>query len=461
MNTTILVDTSDLEAVCTPLHLYLKPLARISICVALPQLKSVGQAISNWEVMEKIKGMVAPNQFNILRVTKSTLDYVRFEGELENKSLVSMFVDQLDGKFIKLSGFSSLLKITAGEAKVYFPAKHDWESFFRDSKTHDPLKYGEKPDTVHLSNVPCKFFSHSINGLSENIVKQAFCSYGEIRNIDIPMLDPYRSEISTSAHFQTFTFGSQLNFEVYIQYKEYIGFDKCMTALKGKKLVYKEDDKTYAALVKVDFDKTKHLSAAAILHRQVEKRKIEKLQREREQKKRFEKEALERKKKEEKLKDEQRRSERINRRKRREEKRKKKQEALKAADEAKKQKLRIEIEERKMLLAQRKLQAMRLLTYLFEEVKGEYQKEEIEKLEKEIEEKAKQDRKRLLGEQQKKEVRDRKKKIKLEVKEEQIKNRILQRKKFEEFKKDNNRREEAIQKLNPGKLCSAVVCPKP
>ena len=35
----------------------------------------------------------------------------RFEGEVENKSLISTFLSMLDGQHIKLSGFPALLKV--------------------------------------------------------------------------------------------------------------------------------------------------------------------------------------------------------------------------------------------------------------------------------------------------------------------------------------------------------------
>jgi len=35
--------------------------------------------------------------------------------------------------------------------------------------------------------------------VSEELFRLAFLSFGEIRNIDIPMLDPYRSDIQVSA----------------------------------------------------------------------------------------------------------------------------------------------------------------------------------------------------------------------------------------------------------------------
>ena len=54
---------------------------------------------------------------------------------------------------------------------------------------------------------------------------------------------------------QTFTFGQDLVFEAYIQYKEYIGFVKAMNSLKGMKLLRKDkdEDRSWVANVKVVF----------------------------------------------------------------------------------------------------------------------------------------------------------------------------------------------------------------
>lgn len=57
---------------------------------------------------------------------------------------------------------------------------------------------------------------------------------------------------SAPSNFKTFSYGSRLNFEAFVQYKEYIGFAKCMDTLRGKKLVLKESDgKAIAATIKV------------------------------------------------------------------------------------------------------------------------------------------------------------------------------------------------------------------
>lgn len=109
--TTIVHDTTEAVCLCGEFNLYLKPIAKMTISVALPQLKMPGKSISNWEVMERVKAMVAPEQFSALRISKSTMDFIRFEGEVENKGVVKSLLSRLDGKSIKLSGFTDILKV--------------------------------------------------------------------------------------------------------------------------------------------------------------------------------------------------------------------------------------------------------------------------------------------------------------------------------------------------------------
>lgn len=251
---TIVHDTSEAVELC-PLHgLYLKPITKMTISVALPQLKQPGKSISNWEVMERLKGMVHSHQFSTLRISKSTMDFIRFEGEVENKSMVRSFLACLDGKTIKLSGFSDILKVRAAEFKIDFPTRHDWDSFFRDAKDMNETLPGERPDTIHLEGLPCKWFARKESGSekpSEEVLVRVFEKFGEIRNVDIPMLDPYREEM-TGRNFHTFSFGGHLNFEAYVQYCEYAGFIQAMSALRGMKLMYKgEDGKAVACNIKV------------------------------------------------------------------------------------------------------------------------------------------------------------------------------------------------------------------
>lgn len=50
----------ELEPLCIPVGLYVKPSARMTVTVCLPPLKQPGQSISNWDLMEKIKKAVSP-----------------------------------------------------------------------------------------------------------------------------------------------------------------------------------------------------------------------------------------------------------------------------------------------------------------------------------------------------------------------------------------------------------------
>ncbi|XP_023971250.1 A-kinase anchor protein 17A [Physeter macrocephalus] len=381
---TIVHDTSEAVELCPPYGLYLKPITKMTISVALPQLKQPGKSISNWEVMERLKGMVHNHQFSTLRISKSTMDFIRFEGEVENKSLVRSFLACLDGKTIKLSGFSDILKVRAAEFKIDFPTRHDWDSFFRDAKDMNETLPGERPDTIHLEGLPCKWFALKESGSekpSEEVLVRVFERFGEIRNVDIPMLDPYREEM-TGRNFHTFSFGGHLNFEAYVQYREYAGFIQAMSALRGMKLMYKgEDGKAVACNIKVSFDSTKHLSDASIKKRQLERQKLQELEQQREAQKRREKEAEERQRAEERK---QKALEEQERARKREEKLRRRQQRQRARELRRSQKQlerlqaegqrelqeRVRLEERKLLLAQRNLQSIRLLAALLGRAKA-------------------------------------------------------------------------------------------
>ncbi|XP_066213006.1 A-kinase anchor protein 17A-like [Saccopteryx leptura] len=390
---TIVHDTSEAVELCPPHGLYLKPITKMTISVALPQLKQPGKSISNWEVMERLKSMVHHHQFSTLRISKSTMDFIRFEGEVENKSLVKSFLACLDGKTIKLSGFSDILKVRAAEFKIDFPTRHDWDSFFRDAKDMNETLPGERPDTIHLEGLPCKWFALKESGSekpSEDILVRVFEKFGEIRNVDIPMLDPYREEM-TGRNFHTFSFGGHLNFEAYVQYREYAGFIQAMSALRGMKLMYKgEDGKAVACNIKVSFDSTKHLSDASIKKRQLERQKLQELEQQREEQKRREKEAEERQRAEERrqkeleeLERERKREEKLRRREQkqrdREQRRSRKKLEKLQAEEQRRLQEKIRLEERKLLLAQRNLQSIRLVAELLSRAKAAKVQEQEQK----------------------------------------------------------------------------------
>ncbi len=106
--------------------------------------------------------------------------------------------------------------------------RYDWDSFFIENKDMNEMKPGERPDTIHVQNLPTKWFINTQvlkviikkciffyfssvhefathhndyfqdkSGIakdkpSEYVLKKVFTMFGEIRAVDIPMLDPYR-----------------------------------------------------------------------------------------------------------------------------------------------------------------------------------------------------------------------------------------------------------------------------
>lgn len=83
-----------------------------------------------------------------------------------------------------------------------------------------------------------------------------------------------------------------------MQFEEYMGFVKAMDALRGKKLLFKDDHENFVINISVDFDKNKHLSDACIRRRKIVRDRF--AARDKEKEERARKEAEEEKKKEEK-----------------------------------------------------------------------------------------------------------------------------------------------------------------
>ncbi|KAM5221077.1 A-kinase anchor protein 17A [Ctenodactylus gundi] len=435
---TIVHDTSEAVELCAAYGLYLKPITKMTISVALPQLKQPGKSISNWEVMERLKGMVPSHQFSALRIAKSTMEFIRFEGEVENRALVQAFLACLDGKSIKLSGFSDILRVRAAAFKADFPSRHDWDSFFRDAEDMDEALPGERPDTVHLEGLPCKWFAPRGSGSekpSEAVLVAVFERFGAVRSVDIPMLDPYREEMAGRS-FHTFSFGGHLNFEAYVQYREYAGFVRAMSALRGMKLMHKgEDGKAVACNIKVSFDSTKHLSDASIKKRQLERQKLQELERQREEQKRREKEAEEARRQEERkhrelveMQRERKREEKLRRRqqKQRDRELRRSQRKLEKlqAEEQKRLQEKIRLEERKLLLAQRNLQSIRLVAELLSRAKAA--RLQAQQRQEERARQQRQDERRRLQEAELRRVEEEKARaLGLQRKERQLRQRLL------------------------------------
>ncbi len=245
-----------------------------------------GQAIPHSEILEQLRKQILPEEFVYIRVLKATLEFIRCEAEIENKSSFKNLLSKIDNMIIKMgNSLSDLLKVRAAEAKLVYPNRYEWESFFKEeSDTPIELKNpGERPDTVHISDLPCRWFaekkqqySTDLAGIkpSETVLREVFSIFGEIRLVDMILNSAaYKKQPSTTDLL--FASGAGLHvptFEAFIQYKDYISFVKAMDTFRGMKLLFVDDIErvAFTANIKVDFDRTKHLSDKEIQRRKIE-----------------------------------------------------------------------------------------------------------------------------------------------------------------------------------------------
>ncbi|XP_052027065.1 A-kinase anchor protein 17B [Apodemus sylvaticus] len=372
MTVTVVYDNSEATELCAAQHLYLKPIAKLMINVLLPECIEPVRPFSNWEVLDQLKSLICPDQFTTVRLSKSTKDFIRFEGEAETRSLVQILKAKLHGKIIKLNGLKTDLKVVATDAQG------EWEQFPKEKEASvtegaEEQDHDKSPDSIYFEGLPCKWFApkgSSGEKPCEEILRVVFESFGKIKNVDIPMLDPYR-EVMTGGSFGGFNFGLQ-TFEAFIQYQESTDFIKAMESLRGMKLMLKGDDgKALACNIKVMFDTTKHFSEGAIQRRNQERLKLQELEEERKKEKKREEEVAERKRKDEvrkaqekrkKARDRRRALKERDRHRQRKEKAKTKTEARQELDSS------AEWEERKYLLARRRVEALRLLRVLLKKI---------------------------------------------------------------------------------------------
>lgn len=257
-----------------PAGLFLKPEARVWIEVKLPEIRSAGTSVSNWEVMEKIKALSKPVEFQSLRVANYSRELIQFEGELDSVRNVRKIVLLLHGKSMKLSGFSELLKLKAKQLLSPQPTKSEWEEYFqaRGVPNFDEGRPGERPDTIRIQGLPVKWFVSKTSNSRPcpKVLAQAFQKFGPVAQVGI--YDPTaaaalgRRDVDSFASFGP---GTRLfYFEAYIQYEKYAGFISAMNALNGMSVLRLEDGgKEAVARVTVDFDKSAFLSERNIRKR--------------------------------------------------------------------------------------------------------------------------------------------------------------------------------------------------
>ncbi len=338
----------------SPAGLFLKPDARISIQVRLPQIKICGVSISNWEVMERIKELVKPEIFTTLRVVHYSREVINFEGDFESVRAMRKVVLLLHKKTIKLSGFSEVLRLLAKPYEAPHPTKEECEEFFkqRGVESFEDGRPGERADTVLIKGLPVKWFVSrtSDNKPCPRLLSQAFQKFGAVRKVGV---SDYPS--------QTNTFGPNSmshHFDCYIQYEKYVSFTNAMSSLKSMKLLRLEDaGKESTIPITLDFDRGAYLSDRNIRKRQREEERRRKEAEEQAKKEEEEKRELERQKEAEKRREEE---EKLARKaKKLEEKRKKKEQKS------------LLIAHLKDTAARRREEAQRLLTVLLTAVAEE------------------------------------------------------------------------------------------
>lgn len=88
--------------------------------------------------------------------------------------------------------FSCFIKVRAVENKVDFPTRHDWDSFFRDAKDMNETLPGERPDTIHLEGLPCRWFSKKNSQFpdrpSEDVLVAVFQTFGKVLYINLVLV---------------------------------------------------------------------------------------------------------------------------------------------------------------------------------------------------------------------------------------------------------------------------------
>lgn len=175
---------------------------------------------------------------------------------MADRSRLATVLSRLCDRRIKFPGISQHLTVRAIETKPDFPSRHDWDSYFHHSKDMDELKPGERPDTLHIENLPLEWLTEPGEKYpNENILKRIFKGFGEVTRVDLPASDPSRVSHGIGIC------------DAYVQFKDYSAFVKAMDKLRGNKLAYITDTRALAANIKVDFDKTKHMTLSSITKR--------------------------------------------------------------------------------------------------------------------------------------------------------------------------------------------------
>ncbi|XP_075040384.1 A-kinase anchor protein 17B-like [Mixophyes fleayi] len=362
-------DDSEAVELNAAYRLYIKPKAKLIISVILPEDTDPCRPISNWDILEQLKCLVAPDHFSSLRVSRSTREFIRIEGETDTKLLSHIFCEKLNGHNLQISSISKPLSVEVTEAPLELPDNENINELQLQIPA-DPEVSTENdiaPLSIHLEGLPCKWFSalgSNNEKPSEEVLRSTFEKYGQIENIDIPMLDPYREETGGSPLAP----GGLQPFNAFLQYENRSSTIDAIRSLQGMKLIFTaEDGKSLACDIKISIDTTNHFSEEAVNKRTAERLKLQELEQQRKQEKEEEEAERKRKAVERKARARKRRARlkrKLQRQKQSDENVMQEQEACpeEAVEDTP------EWEDRKLLLAQRRLESIQLLTVILDKV---------------------------------------------------------------------------------------------
>ncbi|XP_077141307.1 A-kinase anchor protein 17B-like [Ranitomeya variabilis] len=378
MNTMIITpvyDDSEAVELSADHHLYLKPKAKLIISIILPEEADQCRPISNRDILEEIKNLVTPEHFSCLRVSKTSKEFVRIEGEADTKHLACRFLEKLNDQNLPISCLSKPLHIIAIEAPAELPANDSTKKLL--TEITDDSKNCTTPSCLHLEGLPCKWFlplGTNTEKPSEEVLRGTFEKFGNIVNIDIPMLDPYREDGNGNQPGP----GGLQAFDAFLQYEEISSTINAVRSLQGMKLMLTaEDGKSVACDIKISVDENDHFSEEAINKRNAERLKLQELEQQRKEEKEAEEAERKRKLEERKARARKRRARlkrKLQKQKLNEQKVLQQQENCPEEEEEDTE----EWQERKLVLAQRRLESIKLLTAILDKVNDLVQVNKLE-----------------------------------------------------------------------------------
>ncbi|XP_073497282.1 A-kinase anchor protein 17B-like [Phyllobates terribilis] len=372
MNTMIVTpvyDDSEAVELSAIHHLSLNPKAKLIISIILPEESEQCRPISNRDILEEIKNLVTPEHFSSLKVSRTSKEFIRLEGEADTKHLANRFLEKLNDHNLTISCLPKPLHIIAIEAPAELPVNDHTKKLLATIK--EDSENCTTPSCLHLEGLPCKWFlplGTNTEKPSEEVLRSTFEKFGNIVNIDIPMLDPYRENDSGNQPGP----GGLQAFDAFLQYEEISSTINAVRSLQGMKLMLTaEDGKSVACDIKISVDENDHFSEEAINKRNAERLKLQELEQQRKEEK--EKEEAERKRKLEE------RKARARKRRARLKRKLQKQKALQQQENCPEEEEDTEEwQERKLVLAQRRLESITLLTAILDKVNDLVQVNKLE-----------------------------------------------------------------------------------